>query len=121
VAIDFTNISDSACSLYGFPGISLAGGQPVTQIGQGAAENHNTTRRLVTLAPGAVASALLQIVDANNFPAGTCHLAKSTHLQVYPPNQTTPAYVAFKAPACASSSVRLMTVNVVIPGSGGNT
>jgi Protein of unknown function (DUF4232) len=119
--IDFTNISDVTCSLYGFPGVSLAGGQPVTQIGQAAAENHNTARRLVTLAPGAVGNALLQVVDAYNFPSGDCHLVKSSYLQVYPPNQTTPAYVGYKSAACASKSVRLMTVNVVIAGSGGNT
>ncbi len=118
--IDFTNISNVTCTLYGFPGVSLAGGQPVTQIGQAAAENHSTTRRLVTLAPGATGSALVQIVDAYNYPASTCHLVKSSYLQVYPPNQTTPAYVSYKSAACTSQSVKLMTVNVVIPGAGGN-
>jgi hypothetical protein len=121
LVIDFTNISGLTCSLYGFPGVSLAGGQPVTQIGQAAAENRHTARRLVTLAPGAVGNAVLQVVDAYNFPSGTCHLVKSSYLQVYPPNQTTPAYVGYKAAACASTGVRLLTVNVVIPGSGGNS
>ena len=69
--IDFTNISNVSCTLYGYPGISLAAGTPVTQIGLAATENSTTARQLVTLAPGAVANALLQITDAHNYPAST--------------------------------------------------
>jgi hypothetical protein len=32
--IDFTNISSVTCTLYGYPGVSLAGGTPVTQVDQ---------------------------------------------------------------------------------------
>src|SRR5215472_2788352 len=35
--IDFTNISGGACTLFGYPGVALAGGTPVTQIGAAAA------------------------------------------------------------------------------------
>src|SRR5450631_2590921 len=57
--IDFTNIGNVTCTLYGYPGVSLAGGTPVKQIGLAAAESKITPRTLVTLAPGAVANALL--------------------------------------------------------------
>lgn len=116
--IDFTNISNVTCTLYGYPGVSLAGGQPVTQIGLAASENPATRRELVTLAPGAVASALLRIVHAGNYPASTCGPVTATWLQIYPPNQTTPIYLKYSSLTC-SKHVQILTVNVVQPGSGG--
>lgn len=116
--IDFTNISNAACTLYGYPGVSLAGGKPVTQIGLAAAESHATARKLVTLAPGAVASAVLQVVHAANFPAAKCDLVTADYLQIYPPNQTTPAYLHYTSQTCAKP-VQILTVSVVRNGSGG--
>ena len=115
--IDFTNISNVTCTLYGYPGVSLQTAKPVHQIGKPAKENPATPRKLVTLQPQTTANALLQIVDAGNYPASTCGPVTAHYLQVYPPNQTTPAYIKFKTQAC-SKPVRLMTVNVVKPGSG---
>ncbi len=115
--IDFTNISNVTCTLYGYPGVSLQTARPLHQIGKPARENPATPRKLVTLQPQTTANALLQIVDAGNYPTGTCGPATAHYLQVYPPNQTTPAYIKYKTQAC-SKPVRLMTVNVVKPGSG---
>jgi hypothetical protein len=116
--IDFTNLSNVTCTLYGYPGVSLAGGSPITQIGLAATENPSPPRGLVTLAPGAMASALLRIVQAADFPPARCHQVQASYLQIYPPNQTTPIYLAYSAPACAGR-VRLLTVSVVRPGTGG--
>jgi hypothetical protein len=116
--IDFTNISNATCTLYGYPGVSLAGGKPVTQIGLAAAESHATARKLVTLSPGAVASAVLQIAHAVNFPAARCGLVTADYLQIYPPNQTTPGYLRYRSQTCAKK-VRILTISVVQPGSGG--
>ena len=115
--IDFTNISNVTCTLYGYPGVSLQTARPLHQIGKPARENPATPRKLITLQPQTTANALLQIVDAGNYPAGTCGPTTAHYLQVYPPNQTTPAYIKYKTQAC-SKPVRLMTVNVVKPGSG---
>ena len=115
--IDFTNISSVTCTLYGYPGVSLQSARPLHQIGKPAKENPLTPRKLVTLQPQTTANALLQIVDAGNYPASTCGPATAHYLQVYPPNQTTPAYIKFKTQAC-TKPVRLMTVAVVKPGSG---
>ena len=116
--IDFTNVSNASCTLYGYPGVSLAGGKPVTQIGLAAAESHATARKLVTLSPGAVANAVLQIAHAVNFPAARCGLVTADHLQIYPPNQTTPVYLHYTSQTCAKK-VQVLTVSVVAPGSGG--
>jgi hypothetical protein len=118
--LDFTNISNVTCTLYGYPGVALAGGQPVTQVGLAAREDPTTPRKLVTLAPGQVANALLRIVDALNFPASTCGPVKTQWLQVYPPNQTTPIYLAYQTTGC-SKQVRTLTVSVVKSGSGGSS
>src|SRR5215831_4538876 len=116
--IDFTNISNVTCTLYGYPGVSLAGGHPVAQVGLAADENPNPPRKLVTLAPGAVANALLRIVDALNFPPARCGPVTTRWLQIYPPNQTTPVFLSSTTKAC-SKPVRTLTVSVVQPGSGG--
>lgn len=118
VQIVFTNISAATCTLYGYPGVSFAGGSPVSQIGVAATEDPATPRQLVAVAPGAEASALLRIVTAQNFPPARCHLVTATYLQVYPPNQTTPIYISYSSAACANP-VHLLTVDVVRPGSGG--
>jgi len=117
--LDFTNISNVTCTLYGYPGVSLAGGQPVSQVGLAASEDPTPPRKLVTLAPGQVANALLRVVDALNFPASKCGPVKTQWIQVYPPNQTTPVYLAYKTTGC-SKPVRILSVSVVQPGSGGS-
>src|SRR5215472_10383652 len=116
--LDFTNISNVTCTLYGYPGVSLAGGQPIAQVGLAADENPSPPRKLVTLAPGAVANALLQIVDALNYPTAMCGPVTTKWLQIYPPNQTTPVFLSYTTKAC-SKRVKILTVSVVQPGSGG--
>ena len=115
--IDFTNIGTVTCTLYGYPGVSLAGGTPVKQIGLAAAESKITPRTLVTLAPGAVANALLQIGDAGNFPAAKCGMVTAHYLQIFPPNQTTPIYLSFTSPTC-SKPVQTLNVSVMVAGAG---
>jgi len=115
--IVFTNVSNATCTLYGYPGVSLTTGNPGTQIGKAAKENPATPRRLVTLQPQTSASALLRIVNAQNYPASRCDPKNSAYLQVYPPNQTKQVYIRHKTLGCAKP-INLMTVDVVKPGSG---
>ena len=99
--IDFTSTSSASCTLYGYPGVSLVTGPPYAQLGSAAKRSTTTPVKLDTLAPGETATALLQIVDALNFPAATCRPAKATNLKVYPPNQTAPVYLADTSYGCA--------------------
>jgi Protein of unknown function (DUF4232) len=115
--LKFTNIAHGVtCTLYGYPGVALAGGHPVTQIGAAATENPATPREVVRLAPGAAANAELRIVQAGNYPKSACHPMAATYLQVYPPNQTTPVYVGIHSTGC-TKPVRILTVSAVRPGS----
>jgi len=116
--IDFTNTSGRPCTLYGYPGVSLVSGPPYTQIGLAAKRGTTAPVKLITLAPGATANALLQIVDALNFPPATCAPTKATALKVYPPNQTAPVYLPTTSNGCADP-VQIMNVSAVQAGSGG--
>jgi hypothetical protein len=118
--IDFTNTSGSPCSLYGYPGVSLVSGPPYPQIGLAAKRTTSTRPKLVTLAPGATANALLQIVDALNYPNASCGPTKATALKIYPPNQTVPVYLPSTSNGCAKS-VQIMYIGPVQPGSGSSS
>jgi hypothetical protein len=119
--IDFTNLLNTPCTLYGYPGASLAvAGTPgTTQVGAAASRSTATAAKLVTLGPGQTANALLRIVDAGNYSPATCSPTATTYLQIYLPNQTTPIYLGYKSTGCASSSVNLLSVSVVTAGAGG--
>jgi hypothetical protein len=119
--IDFTNTSNSPCSLYGYPGVSLVTGPPYTQVGRAAKRSTTSAQvKLITLAPGATGNALLQIVDALNYPSATCGPTKAAALKVYPPNQTAPVYLPNTSTAC-SKPVQTMNIGPVQAGSGGST
>jgi len=117
VVIDFTNTGASPCTLYGYPGVSLVTGPPYTQIGLAARRSTSTPRTLVTLAPGATANALLQIVDALNYPSASCGPTKATALKIYPPNQTEPVYLPNTSSGCAKP-VQIMYIGAVRAGAG---
>ena len=118
LAIVFKNLNNVPCTLYGFPGVSLATGTPVTDVGQPSSENTTTARELITLAPGGFANATLQIEDAGNFPASSCIPVATNWMEVIPPNQTVPLNIPYNTTACKGSTM-LLTVTAVRPGNGG--
>jgi hypothetical protein len=117
--ITFTNLGSTPCTLYGFPGVSLASGTPVTQVGAAADRQAGQKATVVTLQPQGVASATLRIVDAENFPSAQCHAVKTTSIKIYPPNQTAPLYLSYNSTGCSDSSTHLLTIGTVVSGSGG--
>ena len=118
--IDFTNTSGSSCTLLGYPGVSLVSGPSNTQIGLAAKRSTATPVKLVTLAPGATGNALLQIVDALNYPPASCAPTRATALRVYPPNQTAPVFLPNTSNGCAKP-VQIMYIGAVQPGSGSSS
>jgi Domain of unknown function (DUF4232) len=114
--IDFTNSSGSACTLYGFPGVSFVTAAS-KQVGAAATEDSTYPRQLVTLAPGASAHASLRVVDAGNYPSSTCKPVTVQRLRVFPPNQTTALYISLAATACSNAAVQILTVQTVQPAS----
>ena len=117
VDIVFKNLNTQACTLYGYPGVSFGAGSPVAQVGQPADRNSAVSSSLVTLQPQGYAYAVLQIGDAQNWPASTCQPTATTWLQVIAPNTTNPLMVSFDSTACKGDIVT-MHVEAVQPGNG---
>jgi Protein of unknown function (DUF4232) len=115
--IVFTNTSGATCTLYGYPGVSLVSAPPYTQIGLAAKRSSTTPVKLITLVTGASANAVLQVVDALNFPTATCNPTKAAFLRVYPPNQTAPVYLPDTSEICAQP-VQTLFISAVQAGSG---
>ena len=123
-ALIFTTVSQPipdrrGPGLYGYPGVALAAGTPVTQVGLAASETPTPPRQLVTLTAGGVANALLRVVDAANYPPSKCAIVPTKSLRIYPPNQTVPVYLHYSTQMCGKP-VQTMSVSVVQPGNGGN-
>jgi hypothetical protein len=117
-SIDFTNASSASCTLYGYPGVSLAAGSSAAQVGAAAARSTTAAATVVTLAPGQTANALLRIVQALNYPQATCSPTATTYLRIYPPDETHAVLLPFKSTGCTSDSVKLLTIGVVQAGAG---
>jgi uncharacterized protein DUF4232 len=111
--IDFTNTSGRSCTLTGYPGVSLVSGPSHQQIGLAA--KRSTTgapAATVTLGPGATANAVVQIVDALNFPKSSCSPAKAADLKVFPPDQFTAVYLPDTSYGCGKSVQTLFVAPV---------
>ncbi len=117
--LDFTNNSGASCTLFGYPGVSFVTSIGGSQIGSAASRNPALPSELVTIPPGGIAHATLQVVNAENFAASACHMVTAHWLKVYPPNQTAPLYVSFMAHACSEKAKRvdILAVEAVRPGS----
>ena len=112
--IDFTNTSGRTCLLNGYPGVSLTSSTtPGSQVGPAATKATTKPEKVITLAPGAVASATLQVVDVLNYSSSTCDPVTGNYLQVYPPGQTSAAYVPFHGQTCAKPVFALGITTVV--------
>jgi uncharacterized protein DUF4232 len=67
VPIGFTNTSGNACTMEGYPGVSFVRGPSGGQLGNAATRNPAAPPAMVTLAPGGVAHAILQVAGAGNY------------------------------------------------------
>jgi hypothetical protein len=118
IPIEFTNTSASPCTLYGYPGVALTTSMaPASQVGAAASRSDARPKTLVTLAPGATASATLQIAQALNYPTASCAPVSASYLQVYPPGQTTAVYLSYKGKGCAKP-VFVLGIAAIQPGTG---
>ncbi|HEX3964730.1 MAG TPA: DUF4232 domain-containing protein [Trebonia sp.] len=119
IQIEFTNTAGVTCTLSGYPGVALTKSKtPGSQVGTAATRAATTPATLVTLAPGTTAIAQVQLVDVLNYPTAKCVPASASYLQVYPPGQTMPLYLAFTAQAC-TKPVFTLGVGAVYAQAGG--
>jgi hypothetical protein len=100
--LQLRNIGSSACMLYGYPGVSWVAGADGHQVGAAAVKQPNptgSTEKTVTLAPGAVASAPLDIVEAAAFPRSQCKPVPVRGLRVYPPGEKAALFLSLPTQA----------------------
>jgi hypothetical protein len=117
--IVFTNTSNAACSLYGYPGVSFVTGVGGHVIGAPATRNTAIGDVLVTLQPGAEASTLVGVEDVGALPPSKCNVGKADWLQIYPPGDTGALYVQYSAQVCTNASQTFMRDGAVHAGTNG--
>jgi len=122
VPIDFTNTSGAACTMDGYPGVSFVTRPSGGQLGRPANRNPGAAPTMVTLAPGGVAHATLQVADAGNYSASACTPVTAHWLRIFPPDQVTAIYAHYTVQACSAKlPAKLgsqLAVYVVRPGAG---
>ena len=101
--LQLRNTGSSACTLYGYPGVSWVAGADGHQVGAAATRQADPsgTETTVTLAPGALASAPLDIVDAAVFSPSTCKPVPVRGLRVYPPGENAALFLSMPTAAGA--------------------
>jgi Protein of unknown function (DUF4232) len=100
--LDLTNISGSTCTLQGYPGVSFVTGPSGTLMGRAATRNPVPPAATVTLAPGQVAHATLQVAEAGNYNPSQCSPVTAHWLRIFPPDRTAALYVHFTTQACSA-------------------
>jgi len=120
--LNLTNTGSSACSLFGYPGVSWVTAPSGSQIGRAATRNPVLTPASVVLAPGQTAHVTIQVVDAQNYEKSTCQPVTAHWLKIFPPGQFTALYVKFSALTCSAKlPAKLgstLTVDAVKAGQG---
>jgi hypothetical protein len=106
----FTNLG-AACTLRGFPGVSAVG-LSGRRLGNPASRDGAVSGRLVTLARGTTAKAVVRITNVHNFSRSTCRPVTAAGLRVYPPNETRSKVVPFPFDACTGTPVFLFVRTV---------
>ncbi|WP_331741791.1 DUF4232 domain-containing protein [Kitasatospora sp. NBC_00039] len=108
----FTNTSDTACSLTGYPGVSYVGENGV-QSGNPADRSPGTVTT-VTLQPHGTAGAVLH--DANGtggYDPAECRLSPAEGLRIYPPNQTAALFLPWRTEHCLGPTVNSLMIGPV--------
>ena len=117
--LDFTNVSSSACTIYGYPGVSFATSAGGSIIGApaGRRDISGITPTLITVQPGGTAHAILALSDV--LVSNQCHQNQTpvNTVQVYPPDQYTALFAPIKATGCTMKSLVVMWVSPVTSGS----
>ena len=119
--LEFTNVSDRACRLFGYPEVAAYQESPVTggQVGSAAVRDTSVRPKPVMLAPGAMAHAELRVTVSAE-PA-SCAQVTAEELRVALPRQDRPAFVPAHIPVCSqkgqvSLSVQAIQARPGVPG-----
>ena len=106
--LEFTNVSDRACSLYGYPEVSVYTDSRATsgQIGSAAIRDTSVRPEPVMLAPGATAHSVLRVMGAGGTQPAGCAQVTAEELQVTLPHQGQSAFVPVHIPCAQRRGAR---------------
>lgn len=108
--LEFTNLSQHTCYLFGFPGVSALD-RNGHQLGSPANWQSLRGARIVNLAPGATAHTMLGYHDVVVTTEPGCHEVNSAvELRVFPPGQRSATDAAFTFAVCSHRGPIYMTV-----------
>jgi len=111
--LEFTNVSDRACSLYGYPEVSAYRDSPAAggAIGGSAIRDTSVRPKPVMLQPGATAHAVLRVTGATQ-PAG-CAKVTAEELRITLPRQARPSFVPAHIPVCSEKGQVSLRVQAI--------
>jgi Protein of unknown function (DUF4232) len=107
--IEFTNLSGHTCTVSGYPkvhAVDLKG----RRIGSPATHAAGKKAKVVKLAPGASATATLQIVDALNYSPDECRPTTAAGLRVSVPGGAGSKIAPLAFETCALASAQTLAV-----------
>jgi hypothetical protein len=109
--LEFTNTSQRACSLFGYPGVSAIS-RTGQQLGSPASWGSLSGAREVILEPGATAHTILAYHDVQAYTPRVCDPVDTTFdLRIYPPGQRLATSAAFDFEACSHAGVDYMGID----------
>jgi hypothetical protein len=129
--LEFTNVSNRTCSLFGYPEVSAYRDSPVAggpiggriggRIGGTAIRDTSVRPKPVMLEPGATAHAVLRV--AGDTKPADCTEVTAGELRITLPRQDRPSFVAAHIPVCSQRGHATLTVQAIqarpgIPGHG---
>jgi hypothetical protein len=117
--LEFTNVSNHACHLFGYPGVSALNNNG-KQLGNAAGRNPRFAATTVVIAKGGTAHADLGWVDVGNFPASKCKPTTATYLRAFPPNATHSDRGFAPLRSCSVKGETYLFVTTVRPGPNGD-
>jgi hypothetical protein len=127
--LDFTNVSDQVCSLYGYPAVSAyvtsqrGAGQPgepspAGALGGAAVHDPVIRPRSVRLAPGQTAQSVLRITGTGRLGPKTCRRDLAEELRVTLPDQGRSAFVPVRIPVCSPRQHLSLSIQALQARSG---
>jgi len=108
--LEFTNLSEHTCALFGYPGVSAVDGDG-HQLGSPAGWGSLAGAQAVNLAPGATAHTLLAYHDAVVTTEPGCDpVSVAVQLRIYLPDQYNTTYAAFALQVCSHAGPVYMSI-----------
>jgi hypothetical protein len=102
------NVSDRACYVKGYGGLSYVGGGNGTQVGAPADRTPSNTPKTV-LQPGDKVRSAVSETSTAPYPKNVCQPTKVDGFRVYVPDETHAFFIAHPTMGCANPKVHTLT------------